>query len=77
MIIRTEDYRIINRICGRFAPIDGNIIYLLAGEEGKEQGLLIYKPYKDGLVLHAELGEKLRGKHAKRVFLDRDWETDK
>lgn len=70
MIERTFDYRIINRLASWKVRISREVIYLLE-KKGKEiQGVWTFEQYKDGLRIHADMGEGCRGRKAINSALD-------
>ena len=64
MIERTKDYRIVNRIVPWKVIISQKFFYLLEKAGDSIIGLWTLEPHEDGLRVHADLGEKCRGKKA-------------
>jgi RimJ/RimL family protein N-acetyltransferase len=74
VIERTFDYRIVNRFADFVPVIDREFFYLREKDNDKTLGVWTLHPYKDGVLIHAGMGARCRGKmairSAKRCF---DW----
>lgn len=65
MIEWTQDYRRLTRLA-TFEPIliSSKALYLIENKDGEDMGFWSFHKYKDGLMVHADMGEKCRGKNA-------------
>ena len=64
MIERTTDYRIVNKLAPWRVVVSRKVFYLLEKAGDSIKGLWTLEPYKDGLRIHADLGEEFRGQSA-------------
>jgi RimJ/RimL family protein N-acetyltransferase len=67
MIQRTFDYRIVNRLKGNWRVIiSSECFYLLEtnGKEAEALGLWSLHKHEDGVMIHADMGPKCRGRKA-------------
>ncbi len=65
MIERTFDYRIVNRLKGTWRIIVSSDVFYLLETNGKEAlGLWSLHKYDDGVMIHADMGPKCRGRKA-------------
>ncbi len=65
MITRTFDYRLVKRLAPWSVRITSEIYYLIHGDN---EGLWTLEPYKEGLLVHPDLGPALKGKAAINAF---------
>lgn len=66
MIERCFDYRRIRKWPEWRVRISSEVIYLMVVECGKDLGLWTLHPYHDGLMAHANMGDRVRGRAAKK-----------
>lgn len=64
MIHRTFDYRIVNRFASWPVPITSENFYLMENNGKKDLGLWALHKHKDGVMIHADMGLKCRGRKA-------------
>ena len=64
MIERTQDYRRARRLAGFPLTISSEVVYLIEREGGEDLGLWTLHKHKDGLMIHADMGLKCRGRKA-------------
>ena len=65
MIERTEDYRIVNRLAGKWRVVVSSEFFYLLETNGKEAlGLWTLHKHRDGVMIHSDMGPKCRGRKA-------------
>lgn len=64
MIERCEDYRRLNRLMER-VMISHDVFYLVERDGNEDIGVWCLHEWQDGLLMHADMGEKCRGKAAR------------
>lgn len=64
MIERTMDYRRANRFIGWPLIISSTCYYLMETNGKEDLGLWAFHPHEDGLMIHADMGPKCRGRKA-------------
>lgn len=64
MIEYCRDFRRIKRASDFPIHISREICYFMEVQDGKDVGVWLAHPYRDGLSLHADLGPECRGKAA-------------
>jgi len=66
MIKRTQDYRIVNRLKGNWrVVVSSEFFYLVeTNAKGEALGLWSLHRHRDGVMIHADMGPKCRGRKA-------------
>ncbi len=64
MIERTLDYRIVNRFASWPVIISSKVFYLMEQDSKENLGLWALHEHEDGVMIHADMGSKCRGKKA-------------
>ena len=64
MIQRTFDYRIVNRFASWPVIVSSEIFYLIERNGEENWGLWALHEHEDGVMIHADMGSKCRGKKA-------------
>lgn len=57
---RTRDFRVVKRLAGSVPSLGRDVIYL----NDSNEGIWMLHPYSDGLMVHAFMTAKMRGKRA-------------
>jgi len=70
MIERCTDYRRIKKFPDWRMLVSHEVFYLMEVKDGKDLGVWTLHPWRDGLLVHVNLGDGCKGKDAKQSAID-------